>query len=68
MINNHKTPNSIIIEENIHGELKIQLIMKINFISLETGEIRTIYSESDNVEIMMGIETDDNINELFEPF
>ena len=42
--------------------------MQINFISLETGEIHTMYSKSNNVEIMMGIETDDIINELFESF
>ena len=38
MINNHKT----------HGEQKIQLIMRINFISsLDTREIRTMHSKSD---------------------
>ena len=47
MINNHKT----------RGKWKIQLIIQINFISLETGEIRTMHSKSYNVEIMMGIET-----------
>ena len=53
----------------IHGEWKIQLVMRINFISsLDTGEILTIYSKSDNAEIIMGIETDDIINELFESF
>ena len=37
----------------------IQLAMWINFISsLDTGEIFTMNSKSDNVEIMMGIETD----------
>ena len=59
MINNHKTD----------GEWKIQLIMWINFIpTLDTREICTMYSKSDNVEIMMGIETDYIINELFESF
>ena len=59
MINNHKT----------HGEWKIQLTMQITFISsLDTGEFRIMNSKSDNVEIMMGIETDDIINELFESF
>ena len=43
--------------------------MQINFISyLDTGEIRTMYSKSDNVEIMMDIETDDIINKLFDYF
>ena len=47
MINNHKT----------HGEWKIQLILRINFISsLDTGEFRTMQSKSNNVEIIMGIE------------
>ena len=59
MINNHKT----------HGEWKIQLIMRIDFISsLDTGEFHTMHSKSNNVEIMMGTETDDIINELFESF
>ena len=57
MINNHKT----------YGEWKIQLIMRINFISsLDTGEFRIMHSKSNNVENMIGIETDDIINELFE--
>ena len=59
MINNHKT----------HGEWKIQLTMQITFISsLDTGEFRIMNSKSDNVEIMMRIETDDIINELFKSF
>ena len=41
--------------------------MRINFISsLDTDEFRIMHSKSNNVEIMMGIETDDIINELFE--
>ena len=59
MINNHKT----------HGEWRIQLIMQINFISsLDTREFRTMHSKSNNVKIMMDIETDDIINELFDFF
>ena len=43
--------------------------MQIAFISsLDTGEFRLMNSKSDNVEIMMGIETDGIINELFESF
>ena len=57
MISNNRT----------YGVWKIKLIMRINLISsLDTGEIRTMHSKSDNIEIMMGIETDDIINELFE--
>ena len=54
------------INEN-HGECKILLIMQITFISsLDTGEFCIMYSKSDNVEIMIGIETNDIINKLFE--
>ena len=43
--------------------------MRINFISFkDTGEIHTMNSKSDNVEIMMGSETEDIIDELFETF
>ena len=59
MINNHRA----------HGEWKIQLTMQITFISsLYTGEFCIMNSKSDNVEIMMCIETVDIINELFESF
>ena len=45
MINNHKTL----------GEWKIQLIMRINFISsLDTHEFRIMHTKSDNMEIMNG--------------
>ena len=40
--------------------------MRNNFISsLDTGEIRTMDSKSDNIEIMMVTETDDIIDEVF---
>ena len=56
MIDNHKA----------YGEYKIQLIIKIYFISsLGTSEIREMYTESDNMKIMSGIEADDIIKELF---
>ena len=43
--------------------------MKINFISsLDTDEFREMYTKSNNIEIMNGIETNDIINELFESF
>ena len=69
MINNHKAPNGIIIEDDLSGEWKIQLTMQINFISsLDTREICTINSKSDNVEITIGNETDDIIKELLNLF
>ena len=36
------------------------------FFFFRPGEFRIMHSNSDNAEIMMGIETDDIINELFE--
>ena len=59
MIDNHKA----------HSEWKIQLVMKINFISsLGTDEFREMHTKSDNREIMNGTETSDAINELFKSF
>ena len=59
MINNHKALS----------EWKIQLIMRISFISsLDRRKFRTMHSKSDNIEIMNGIETNDVINELFKSF
>ena len=64
-----KTPSGETIDDNNFGEWKFQLTMRINFISsLDTGEIRTMDSKSDNIEVMMGSETNDNIKELFKSF
>ena len=53
MINNHKT----------HEEWKIPLTMWFTFISsLNTIEVRIMNSRSDNVEIMVVIQTDNIIN------
>ena len=58
-INDHKT----------QGEWKIQLTMVINFISSkDSEEIRTMYTKSDNIEIIIGNKTDEIIEELFESF
>ena len=52
-------------DHKAHGEWKIQLVMKINFISsLATDEFREMYTKSDNIEIMIGTETSDAINEF----
>ena len=57
MIDNHKA----------HSEWKIQLIMRIKFISsLDTNEFRIMHTKSNNIEIMNGTETNDIIKELFE--
>ena len=43
--------------------------MHVNFISSrDTGETRTIYTWSNKVSIMQGIDTNDIIKELFETF
>ena len=56
MIDNHKT----------HSEWKIQLVIKINFISsLDRSEFREMHTKSDNTEIMNGIYTSENIKELY---
>ena len=56
-----------IIERKTQSEWKIQLTMEINFISSlpESHETRTIHAKSDNIEIMMGSETDEIIEDLF---
>ena len=49
------------------GQWKIQLAMRIDFISFKDSEkTRIMHANSDNVEIMIGSETDDIIDELFE--
>ena len=52
------------------GEWKIQLVMKIIFVSsLDANETRVMHTKSDNIEIMSGIESSDVIiNELFKSF
>ena len=57
MINNHKT----------QGEWKIQLTVAINFMSSKySNETRTMHSNSDNIETMIGSETNEIIEKLFE--
>ena len=47
------------------GKWKIQLIMKINFISSKHfNETRDMYCKSDNFEIMMGVDTNEIIKNL----
>ena len=75
MINDHKTPmkvkvhsgNKIIDCKNqFGGEWKIQLTMQINFItSKDSEEIPSMSTKSDNIEIMIGNETDDIIEEFY---
>ena len=49
------------------GEWKIQLIIKTNFISSKNyNDVRDMYSKSDNVEVMMGADTNEIIEKLFD--
>ena len=55
-----------VIDYKTQGEWKIQLSMTINFISSkDSDEIRTMHTKNNNIEIMMGSETDDIIIEVF---
>ena len=76
IINNHKTrglgryhsSNKSWLGET-PSEWKIQLTMAINFISSkDSDETRTMHTKSNNVEIMIGSETDEIIEDLFESF
>ena len=75
MINDYKAsiklkdPSGKTTDDGNYGGWKIQLTMQINFVSsLDPGEILTMDSKSDNIEIMIGSETDGVIKELFESF
>ena len=51
--------SDIINNKKIQGEWKINLTMAINFFSSkDSEEIRTMHSKSDNIEILIGNETD----------
>ena len=57
MINNIKT----------QSEWKIQVSLTINFISpKDSNETHTMHTTSDNIKIMIGAETDEIIEKLFE--
>ena len=74
IINDHKTQGewrihsgNTIIKHTTQGGWKINLTMAINFICSKknSDETCTMHTKSNNVEIMMGSETDDIIEELF---
>ena len=57
----------IINDHKPQGELEIQLILIVNFISSkESDEIRTIHKKNNDIEIIMDNETDEIIEKLFE--
>ena len=76
IINKHKTHGLVRYHsgnkswlEKTSSEWKIQLTMAINFISSkDSDEIRTMHTKSNNVEIMIGSETNEIIEDLFESF
>ena len=76
IINDHNTQakwnihsGNKMIEHKTQSEWKIQLTMTIKSISSESSdEIRTMHTKSNNLEIMMGSETDEIIEELFKYF
>ena len=77
MINDHKTQevwkvhsgNKVIDYKTTLGEWKIQLTMSVNFISSkDSDETRNMCIKSDNIEIVMGCETDEIIEELLKSF
>ena len=58
--------NDLIDNQKTQGEWKIQLTMAINFISLEdSDETRTMHAKSDNIEILIGNEINESIEQLF---
>ena len=71
--NNHKTQGkwrihsvNTIKKHKTQSEWKIKLTTTINFISSkDSDETHTMRAKSDNVEIMMGSETNEIIDELF---
>ena len=68
MINDHKTHSgNNVINYNTQNEWKIQLTMSINFVSSkDSEENRIVHTKSHKVEIMMGSEKDEIIEEIFE--
>ena len=74
MINNHKTQGTWRIhagnkriKHKTQNEWKIQLTMAISFISSKpnSDETHIMHAKSDNIEIIIGSETDEVIEELF---
>ena len=58
--------NEVFDYETQFGEWKIQLTMSVNFISSkDSDETRNMHTKSNNIEIMVGSETDEIIEELF---
>ena len=66
MINDHKTPMRLPNNKTTSGEWKIQLIILNKCISNKNfEETRDIYLASNNIEIFMGSDTNNIVDELF---
>ena len=51
------------------GEWKIQLVMRVIFVSfIDKNETQVMHTKSDNVKIMNGTDTNEAINELIKSF
>ena len=58
--------NDLIDNQKSQGEWKIQLTMAVNFISSEdSDETRTMHAKSGNIEILIGNEINESIEQLF---
>ena len=61
-----RSSNEVFDYETQLGEWKIQLTMAINFISFkDSDDTRNVHAKSNNIEIMVGSETNEIIKELF---
>ena len=61
--------SNIIIDHKTQGEWKMRLTMTINiFSSKDSEETRLTYSPSDNIEVIMDVETDKITEDLFDSF
>ena len=61
--------DDIIIDYKTQGECKIQITMSISFISSnDSDKTHNLRTKSNNIEIMMGDETDEIMDELFNIF
>ena len=69
-INAHKAHRKLKVyssnDYQTQGEWKTHLSMEINFVSSkESDEIHRMHTKSDNIDILMGSETNDIVKELF---
>ena len=61
--------DDMIIDHKIQGECKIQITMSISSISSnDSDETHNLRTKSNNIEVMMGGETDEIMDELFNIF